>query len=181
MAEKLRAFGCDMVETGIGRTGVVGVIKGRHPGTGRVIGLRADMDALPIAEATGAAHASTVPGVMHACGHDGHTAMLLGAARHLAETRAFSGTAVVIFQPAEEGGGGGREMVEDGLMERFGIDEVYGLHNMPGRPVGAFAIRPGPALAASDVFDIRRRARSCSRSRPSRRARSTPWPPWSFL
>jgi hippurate hydrolase len=154
VAEKLRAFGCDMVETGIGRTGVVGVIKGRHPGTGRVIGLRADMDALPIAEATGAAHASTVPGVMHACGHDGHTAMLLGAARHLAETRAFSGTAVVIFQPAEEGGGGGREMVEDGLMERFGIDEVYGLHNMPGRPVGAFAIRPGPALAASDVFDI---------------------------
>jgi amidohydrolase len=154
VAEKLRAFGCDAVVTGIGRTGVVGVIRGRGADTGRVIGLRADMDALPIQEATGLPHASTEPGKMHACGHDGHTAMLLGAAQHLAETRNFAGTAVVIFQPAEEGGGGGREMVEDGLMERFGINEVYGLHNMPGRPVGDFAIRPGPALAASDKFDI---------------------------
>ena len=112
------------------------------------------MDALPIIEATGLPYASTVPGAMHACGHDGHTAMLLGAAQYLAETRNFDGTAVVIFQPAEEGGGGGREMVEDGLMERFGIQEVYGMHNMPGLPVGDFAIRPGPMLAASDIFTI---------------------------
>ncbi len=155
VADKLRAFGCDEVVTGIGRTGVVGVIKGRSTGSGRVIGLRADMDALPILEATGADWASTAPGKMHACGHDGHTAMLLGAARHLAETRAFDGTAVVIFQPAEEGGGGGREMVEDGMMERFGIQEVYGMHNMPGLAVGDFAIRPGPMLAATDMFTIR--------------------------
>jgi len=154
VADRLRAFGCDEVATGIGRTGVVGVIRGSGPETGRVIGLRADMDALPIVEATGLPHASREPGRMHACGHDGHSAMLLGAARQLVQTRAFAGTAVVIFQPAEEGGGGGREMVEDGLMERFAIDEVYGLHNMPGRPVGDFAIRPGPMLAASDLFDI---------------------------
>ncbi|HBG99090.1 MAG TPA: amidohydrolase [Rhodobacteraceae bacterium] len=154
VADKLSAFGCDAVVTGIGRTGVVGVIRGRTDRSGRVIGLRADMDALPIVEATGAAHASTVPGRMHACGHDGHTAMLLGAARYLAETRNFDGTAVVIFQPAEEGGGGGREMVDDGLMERFAIDEVYGMHNMPGLPVGQFAIRPGPFFAAADEFAI---------------------------
>lgn len=156
VAEKLRAFGCDEVVTGLGRTGVVGVIVGRAEGSdaGRTIGLRADMDALPIDELTGAAYASTVPGTMHACGHDGHTAMLLGAARYLAETRNFAGRAVVIFQPAEEGGGGGREMVEDGLMERFGIDEVYGMHNMPGLPVGDFALRPGPMLATSDSFTI---------------------------
>jgi amidohydrolase len=154
VADKLSAFGCDEVVTGIGRTGVVGVIRGRTDRSGRVIGLRADMDALPIVEATGAAHASTVPGRMHACGHDGHTAMLLGAARYLAETRNFDGTAVVIFQPAEEGGGGGREMVEDGMMERFAIDEVYGMHNMPGLPVGQFAIRPGPFFAAADEFAI---------------------------
>ena len=142
VAERLRAAGCDEVATGIGRTGVVGVIRGRDTGSGKVIGLRADMDALPILEATGLPHASRTPGAMHACGHDGHTAMLLGAAQYLAETRNFDGIAVVIFQPAEEGGGGGREMVEDGLMERFGIQEVYGLHNMPGLPVGDFAIRP---------------------------------------
>ncbi|HET9069829.1 MAG TPA: amidohydrolase, partial [Amaricoccus sp.] len=143
VAERLAAAGCDEVATGIGRTGVVGVIRGRATGSGKVIGLRADMDALPIAEATGLPYASRTPGAMHACGHDGHTAMLLGAAQYLAETRNFDGTAVVIFQPAEEGGGGGREMVEDGLMERFGIQEVYGMHNWPGRPVGDFAIRPG--------------------------------------
>lgn len=153
VAEKLKAFGCDEVVTGIGRTGVVGVIRGRLPGSG-VIGLRADMDALPIFEATGKDYASTVPGKMHACGHDGHTAMLLGAARHLAETRNFAGTAVVIFQPAEEGGGGGKAMVQDGMMDRFGIREVYGLHNMPGMPVGHFALRPGPMLAAADRFTI---------------------------
>ena len=154
VADKLRAFGLDEVATGIGRTGVVGVIRGRATGSGRVIGLRADMDALPMTEATGLPHASRTPGAMHACGHDGHTAMLLGAAQYLAETRNFDGTAVVIFQPAEEGGGG-REMVEDGMMERFGVQEVYGMHNMPGHPVGDFMIRPGPLMAASDSFDIR--------------------------
>ncbi len=154
VAGLLRDFGCDEVVEGVGRTGVVGVIRGRQGGSGRAIGLRADMDALPIHEQTGAAHASKVPGKMHACGHDGHTAMLLGAAKYLAETRNFAGTAVVIFQPAEEGGGGGREMVADGMMERWGIDEVYGMHNMPGIPVGEFAIRPGAMMAAADQFDI---------------------------
>jgi len=152
--EKLRAFGCDEVIGGIGRTGVVGVIRGRKADSGKVVGLRADMDALPIDEATGAEHASKTPGAMHACGHDGHTAMLLGAAKYLAETRNFNGTAVVIFQPAEEGGGGGREMCEDGLMERFGIQEVYGMHNWPGIPTGQFAIRPGPFFAATDKLGI---------------------------
>ncbi len=154
VAELLRGFGCDEVVEGIGRTGVVGVIRGRSDTKGRVIGLRADMDALPIIEATGLPYASREAGKMHACGHDGHTAMLLGAAKYLCETRNFDGTAVVIFQPAEEGGGGGREMVADGMMERFGIDEVYGMHNMPGLPVGDFALRPGALLAASDLFTI---------------------------
>jgi hippurate hydrolase len=152
VADKLKQFGCDEVVTGIGRTGVVGVIRGRGAESGRVIGLRADMDALPIEEATDVAHRSTVPGKMHACGHDGHTAMLLGAAKYLSETRNFDGTAVMIFQPAEEGGGGGAEMVRDGVMDRFGVQEVYGMHNMPGIPVGAFAIRPGPMMAAADRF-----------------------------
>ncbi|PWG15680.1 M20 aminoacylase family protein [Salibaculum griseiflavum] len=154
VAAKLRDFGCDEVVEGVGRTGVVGVIRGRESGSGKVIGLRADMDALPIEERTGAAHASKVPGKMHACGHDGHTAMLLGAARYLAETRNFDGTVVVIFQPAEEGGGGGKVMCDDGLMERWGIQEVYGMHNWPGQPVGSFAIRPGGFFAATDQFDI---------------------------
>mgnify|MGYP001462347297 FL=1 len=154
VAAKLREFGCDEVVEGIGRTGVVGVIRGRSTASGRVVGLRADMDALPIHEATGAAHASQTPGKMHACGHDGHTVMLLGAAQYLAETRAFDGTAVVIFQPAEEGGAGGRAMVEDGLMDRFDIHEVYGLHNMPGLPAGEFAIRAGAMLASADEFSI---------------------------
>lgn len=154
VADKLRAFGCDEVVTGLGRTGVVGVIKGKAGGSGKVVGIRADMDALPIEEATDVAYKSTVPGAMHACGHDGHTAMLLGAAKYLADTRNFDGTAIVIFQPAEEGGAGGDEMVKDGLMERFGVQEVYGLHNMPGIPVGHFAIRPGPMMAAADRFDI---------------------------
>ncbi len=154
VAELLRGFGCDEVVEGIGRTGVVGVIKGRSDSAGRVIGLRADMDALPIIEATGVPYASTVPGKMHACGHDGHTAMLLGAAKYLAETRSFDGTVVLIFQPAEEGGGGGREMVKDGMMDRWGIQEVYGMHNMPGIPVGQFAIRPGAMMAAADQFEI---------------------------
>ena len=154
VADRLRAFGVDEVVEGVGRTGVVAVIRGRSTASGTVIGLRADMDALPMTEATGAPHASKTPGAMHACGHDGHTAMLLGAARYLAETRNFDGTAVVIFQPAEEGLGGGRAMVEDGLMERFGIQEVYGMHNWPGVPEGAFAIRPGPFFAAADLFTI---------------------------
>ena len=154
VAEKLRSFGVDEVVEGIGRTGVVGVIKGRNTDSGKVIGLRADMDALPILEATGAAYASTTEGSMHACGHDGHTAMLLGAAKYLSETRNFDGTVVVIFQPAEEGGGGGREMVNDGMMDRFGIKQVFGMHNMPGMEVGKFAIRPGPMMAAADLISI---------------------------
>ncbi len=154
VAEKLRTFGVDEVTTGIGRTGVVGVIRGRKATSGKVIGLRADMDALPITEKTGKPYASTVPGMMHACGHDGHTAMLLGAARYLAETRNFDGTAIVIFQPAEEGGGGGKAMIEDGLMERWAIEQVYGMHNLPGLPVGRFATRPGPIMASTDEFTI---------------------------
>jgi amidohydrolase len=154
VAEKLKAFGCDEVVTGIGKTGVVGVIHGTGEGPRKVIGLRADMDALPMDEQTNLPYRSKNPGKMHACGHDGHTAMLLGGAKYLAETRNFSGTAVVIFQPAEEGGGGGREMVKEGLMDRFGIQEVYGMHNMPGIPPGHFAIRPGPLLAAADRIVI---------------------------
>lgn len=154
VADKLKAFGLDEVATGIGRTGVVGVIKGRGTGSGKVIGLRADMDALPLDEITGKPYASTIPGKMHACGHDGHTAMLLGAAKYLSETRNFDGTVVVIFQPAEEGGAGAKAMIDDGLMDRFGIQEVYGMHNMPGAPVGTFHIRPGSIMAAADRIQI---------------------------
>lgn len=154
VAERLRAYGCDEVTTGIGRTGVVGVIRGRQNGSGKVIGLRADMDALPIEEATGLPYASTIPGSMHACGHDGHTTMLLGAARYLSETRNFDGTVVLIFQPAEEGGAGAKAMIEDGLMDRWGIQEVYGMHNQPGLEIGGFALRPGPLMAASDRIYI---------------------------
>lgn len=155
VADKLREFGVDEVVTGIGRTGVVGVIKGRKSGSDKVIGLRADMDALPIREARDLPYKSQTPELMHACGHDGHTSMLLAATKYLAETRNFDGTAVVIFQPAEEGGGGGDEMVKDGLMDRWGIQEVYGMHNAPNLPVGAFAFREGPLLAAADTFEIR--------------------------
>ncbi len=157
VAERLREFGCDEVATGLGRTGVVGVIKGRKGADGdvKVIGLRADMDALPIEEETNLPYASKTPGKMHACGHDGHTAMLLGAAQYLAETRNFAGDAVVIFQPAEEGGAGADAMIKDGLMDRFKIDQVYGMHNGPGLPIGSFAVRPGPIMASTDSIDIR--------------------------
>jgi amidohydrolase len=156
VADKLKSFGCDEVVTGIGRTGVVGLIHGSKgpKAAAKVIGLRADMDALPIEEATEVPYKSTVPGKMHACGHDGHTAMLLGAARYLAETRNFAGTAVVIFQPAEEGGAGGKAMVQDGMMDRFRIEEVYGMHNYPGLPVGQFALRSGPLMASADRLTI---------------------------
>ncbi|RDC75389.1 amidohydrolase [Rhodovulum sp. 12E13] len=152
VAERLREFGVDAIHEGIATSGVVAVIEGARRGP--TVGLRADMDALPISEATGAPHASTVVGRMHACGHDGHTAMLLGAARYLAETRAFSGRVALIFQPAEEAGGGGGVMVEEGIMERFGIAEVYALHTAPGLPEGHVATRPGPFLAAVDTFFV---------------------------
>ncbi len=167
VAEKLKEFGVDEIVTGIGRTGVVGLIKGRGEGS-RAIGLRADMDALPLTEITGKPWASTTPGKMHACGHDGHTAMLLGAAKYLAETRNFNGNVAVIFQPAEEGGGGGNLMVKDGMMERFGIEEVYGMHNMPGLPVGQFAIRKGPIMAATDEFTVTVKGRGGHAAQPNR-------------
>ena len=165
VAEKLKSFGCDEVVPGIGRTGVVGVIRGRQAGN-KVIGLRADMDALPLEEETGLPYKSTVPGKMHACGHDGHTAMLLGAAKYLAETRNFAGTAVVIFQPAEEGGAGALAMIKDGLISRFGIREVYGMHNYPGLPIGEFAIRPGPLMAAADHLQIEIEGKGGHAARP---------------
>ncbi len=154
VVEKLTSFGCDEIITGLAGTGVVAIINGRTNTSGRTIGLRADMDALPVTEKTGAPHASTLPGKMHACGHDGHTAMLLGAAKYLAETRNFDGRVALIFQPAEEGGGGGKVMIEDGLFEKTGIDEVYGMHNWPGMPLGQFGIRAGGIMAATDRFYI---------------------------
>ncbi len=154
VAGKLREFGVDEVVTGIAKTGVIGVIHGKHGGQGRAIGLRADMDALPILEETGLPYASKTPGKMHACGHDGHTTMLLGAARYLAETRNFDGTVYLIFQPAEEGLGGGREMVKEGLFSRYEMERVYGMHNWPGIPEGVFAWREGPVMAAAAQIDI---------------------------
>ncbi|MEM1431434.1 MAG: M20 aminoacylase family protein [Pseudomonadota bacterium] len=152
VADKLRAFGVDAVHEGLATSGVVAIIEGGRPGP--TIGLRADMDALPIDETTGLNHASTTPGRMHACGHDGHTTMLLGAARYLAETRAFAGRVALIFQPAEEDGGGAGVMVDEGVMERFDIAQVYALHNAPGLDEGRFVTMPGPMSAAVDTFHI---------------------------
>src|SRR5262247_2784744 len=166
VADKLKAFGCDRVETGIGKTGVVGLIKGRRDDAGRVIGLRADMDALPILEATGLPYASKTPGRMHACGHDGHTAMLLGAAKYLCETRHFNGTVAVIFQPNEEGLTGSLAMLEDGLMQRFAIQQVYGMHTSPHHALGSFALCAGPMLAACDKFSIEITGKGSHAARP---------------
>ena len=152
VAGKLREFGVDEIHEGIGKTGLVAIINGRGPGP--TIGLRADMDALPMQEQTGLDYASETPGRMHACGHDGHTTMLLGAARYLAETRNFAGRVALIFQPAEENGGGAKVMCDEGLMERFDIAEVYGIHNMPGHEEGAFFTTAGPLMAAVDTFHI---------------------------
>lgn len=154
VAEKLKEFGVDEIVTGIGQTGVVGIINGNKNGSGKTIGLRADMDALPIIEDTGKEYASKIEGKMHACGHDGHTAMLLGTAKYLSETRNFDGRVAVIFQPAEEGGAGGKAMVDDGMMDTFDITEVYGMHNMPNLPVGEFAMREGTLLASADMLEI---------------------------
>lgn len=163
VAEKLRAWGIEVHE-GIGKTGVVGILHGTRPG--RRIGLRADMDALPIDEQTNLPWASKTPGVMHACGHDAHTTMLLGAARYLAETRDFAGTAVFIFQPAEEGLGGGRAMIADGLFDRFPCDEIYGMHNSPYHAPGEIGVKPGPAMAGANFFDIRVTAKGCHAAMP---------------
>ncbi|MFL5057236.1 MAG: amidohydrolase, partial [Microvirga sp.] len=166
VADKLKAFGCDEVVTGIGRTGVVAVIKGKRGASGKVVGIRADMDALPIEEATNLPYRSTSPGKMHACGHDGHTTMLLGAARYLAETRDFDRTAVFIFQPAEEGLGGARAMLADGLFERFPCDEIYALHNAPEGPQGQVSVHSGAMMAAADFFDIRITGRGAHGAHP---------------
>ena len=163
VADRLRSWGME-VHTGLARTGVVGVLKSGS--SDRSIGLRADMDALPIQEDTGLPWASRTEGVMHACGHDGHTAMLLGAAHHLSEHRDFDGTVHFVFQPAEENEGGGRVMIEDGLFEQFPMDRVYGMHNWPGMAVGRFGIRPGPVTASLDLFEIVVAGRSCHAAMP---------------
>jgi len=152
IAARLRSFGVDEIHEGIAQTGLVAIINGQ--GTGPTIGLRADMDALPITEITGAAHASTVAGQMHACGHDGHVTMLLGAAKYLAETRRFAGRVALIFQPAEEDGGGGEVMVKAGVMDTFRIARVFGIHNAPNVPLGHFLTTPGPLMAAVDTATV---------------------------
>ena len=166
VAQKLCEFGLDEVVEGVGGTGVVGTL--RRGSRNRAVALRADMDALRITEQGSHEHISQTPGVMHACGHDGHTTMLLGAAKYLAETRDFDGTAVFIFQPAEEGLGGARAMLADGLFSRFPCDEVYGLHNNPGGRFGELSVRTGAAMAAADFFDIRIVGRGAHGAQPHR-------------
>jgi hippurate hydrolase len=158
VAERLKSWGLE-VHTGLAKTGVVGVVKGKKSASGRAVGLRADMDCLPMHETSDIPHKSKHAGRMHACGHDGHTTMLLGAARYLQETRDFDGTAFVIFQPAEEGGGGGKVMVDEGLFERFPANEIYAVHNWPGLPPGQISVRPGPVMAATDEIVITVRGR----------------------
>lgn len=167
VAEKLAAWGVP-VHRGLGGTGVVGIIKGEAGNSGRAIGLRADMDALPVQELNTFAHASTHPGKMHACGHDGHTAMLLGAAHHLAMNRQFDGTVYVIFQPAEEGGAGARRMIEEGLFEQFPMEAVYGMHNWPGMAAGTFGVVAGPMMASSNEFRVTVRGKGCHAAQPHR-------------
>ncbi|MCT4657062.1 MAG: M20 family metallopeptidase [Cohaesibacter sp.] len=166
VTEHLQSFGITDITTGIGQTGVVAVIEGKTNTSGKVIGLRADMDALPLQETSGKPHASVIDGKMHACGHDGHTSMLLGAAKYLAETRNFDGKVVLIFQPAEEGGGGAKAMIDDGMMERWAIDEVYGMHNWPGMEVGDFCIRSGPLMASADRIRIEVEGKGCHAAKP---------------
>ncbi len=164
IVDRLREMGVDEIHEGIAESGVVALIRGQRPGP--VIGLRADMDALPMDETTGAPHASTVPGRMHACGHDGHVTMLLGAAAYLAETRAFAGTVALIFQPGEEDGAGAQVMVQEGMLDRFGIGRVYALHNAPNLPFGTFRTTPGPIMAAVDTATVRVRGRGGHAARP---------------
>ena len=164
VSQLLQSFGIS-VERGIARTGVIGTLKGSVPGE-HAIALRADMDALHIEEQNNFAHASKDRGRMHACGHDGHTAMLLGAAKHLAETRNFAGTIHFIFQPAEENEGGARLMIEEGVLEKYRVDAVFGMHNWPGLPVGQFAIQPGPMMAAFDIFEIEIKGRGAHAAMP---------------
>ena len=174
VAAKLESWGIE-VHRGLAKTGLVGVIKGKRTSSGRAIGLRADMDCLPMHELGNMPYKSVNPGCMHACGHDGHTTMLLGAGRYLAETRNFDGTAYLIFQPAEEGGGGGRVMIEDGLFERFPANEVYALHNWPSLPPGKIAVRPGPVMASTDDFKVTVKGRGATA-----RCRISRWTPWSL-
>ena len=166
VAQRLREFGCDQVIEGFSGTGVIGLIHGEGGPNGRAIGLRADMDALPIEERTGAAWASQNAGKMHACGHDGHTTMLLGGARYLAETRNFSGTVVLVFQPAEERGGGAEVMVRDGIFQQFPMSRVFGMHNWPGLPAGEFAWREGPIMAAVEQLEIHLQGRGAHGAMP---------------
>ncbi|MCI4440689.1 hippurate hydrolase [Tibeticola sediminis] len=166
VAARLTEWGIP-IHRGLGKTGVVGIVHGRDGGAcGRAVGLRADMDALPIQEHNHFAHASRHAGKMHACGHDGHVAMLLAAARHWSRQRDFDGTVYLIFQPAEEGGGGAREMIRDGLFERFPMEAVFGMHNWPGFPVGSFAVSPGPVMASSNEFKITLRGKGCHAALP---------------